>query len=152
MSTNGNDYRKSNMEKARNARKSKTEIRNAYEEQIRQIKAERDLEINLELEKYKQTEYEADRLKIENISSVSSVINKDAENYFNRIIEEKERTIELLKEMLFRNNEKPKEVEKERFSISNPEDYAMAKQMKEYKEEMRRRGLAVIANETFSGF
>jgi len=119
MSTNGNDYRKSNMEKARNARKSKTEIRNAYEEQIRQI---------------------------------SSVINKDAENYFNRIIEEKERTIELLKEMLFRNNEKPKEVEKERFSISNPEDYAMAKQMKEYKEEMRRRGLAVIANETFSGF
>jgi len=143
MSTNGNDYRKSNMEKARNARKSKTEIRNAYEEQIRQIKAERDLEINLELEKYKQTEYEADR---------SSVINKDAENYFNRIIEEKERTIELLKEMLFRNNEKPKEVEKERFSISNPEDYAMAKQMKEYKEEMRRRGLAVIANETFSGF
>jgi len=137
MSTNGNDYRKSNMEKARNARKSKTEIRNAYEEQIRQIKAERDLEINLELEKYKQT---------------SSVINKDAENYFNRIIEEKERTIELLKEMLFRNNEKPKEVEKERFSISNPEDYAMAKQMKEYKEEMRRRGLAVIANETFSGF
>jgi len=53
MSTNGNDYRKSNMEKARNARKSKTEIRNAYEEQIRQIKAERDLEINLELEKYK---------------------------------------------------------------------------------------------------
>jgi len=54
--------------------------------------------------------------------------------------------------MLFRNNEKPKEVEKERFSISNPEDYAMAKQMKEYKEEMRRRGLAVIANETFSGF
>jgi hypothetical protein len=149
MSTNGNDYRKANMEKARNARKSKTEIRNAYEEQIRQIKAERDLEINLELEKYKQTEYEADRLKIENISSV---INKDAENYFNRIIEEKERTIELLKEMLFRNNEKPKEVEKERFSISNPEDYAMAKQMKEYKEEMRRRGLAVIANETFSGF
>lgn len=149
MNTNGNDYRKINMEKARNARKSKTEIRNAYEEQIRQIKEERDLEINLELEKYKQTEYEADRLKIENISSV---INKDAENYFNRIIEEKERTIELLKEMLFRNNEKPKEVEKERFSISNPEDYAMAKQMKEYKEEMRRRGLAVIANETFSGF
>jgi len=33
MSTNGNDYRKANMEKARNARKSKTEIRNAYEEQ-----------------------------------------------------------------------------------------------------------------------
>ncbi len=149
MSTNGNDYRKANMEKARNARKSKTEIRNAYEEQIKRLKEERDLEINLELEKYKQTEYEADRLKIENISSV---INKDAENYFNRIIEEKERTIELLKEMLFRNNEKPKEVEKERFSISNPEDYAMAKQMKEYKEEMRRRGLAVIANETFSGF
>ncbi len=149
MSTNGNDYRKANMEKARNARKSKTEIRNAYEEQIKRLKEERDLEINLELEKYKQTEYEADRLKIENISSV---INKDAENYFNRIIEEKERTIELLKEMLFRNNEKPKEVEKERFSISNPEDYAMAKQMKEYKEEMRRRGLAVIANDTFSGF
>ena len=149
MSTNENDYRKANMEKARNARKSKTEIRNAYEEQIKRLKEERDLEINLELEKYKQTEYEADRLKIENISSV---INKDAENYFNRIIEEKERTIELLKEMLFRNNEKPKEVEKERFSISNPEDYAMAKQMKEYKEEMRRRGLAVIANETFSGF
>lgn len=149
MSTNGNDYRKANMEKARNARKSKTEIRNAYEEQIKRLKEERDLEIILELEKYKQTEYEADRLKIENISSV---INKDAENYFNRIIEEKERTIELLKEMLFRNNEKPKEPEKERFSISNPEDYAMAKQMKEYKEEMRRRGLAVIANETFSGF
>lgn len=149
MSTNENDYRKANMEKARNARKSKTEIRNAYEEQIKRLKEERDLEINLELEKYKQTEYEADRLKIENISSV---INKDAENYFNRIIEEKERTIELLKEMLFRNNEKPKEVEKERFSISNPEDYAMAKQMKEYKEEMRRRGLAVIANDTFSGF
>jgi len=57
MSTNGNDYRKANMEKARNARKSKTEIRNAYEEQIKRLKEERDLEINLELEKYKQTEY-----------------------------------------------------------------------------------------------
>ena len=149
MSTNGNDYRKANMEKARNARKSKTEIRNAYEEQIKRLKEERDLEINLELEKYKQTEYEADRLKIENISSV---INKDAENYFNRIIEEKERTIELLKEMLFRNNEKAKEPEKDRFTINNAEDYAIAKQMKEYKDDMRRRGLAVIANDTFSGF
>jgi len=118
MSTNGNDYRKANMEKARNARKSKTEIRNAYEEQIKR----------------------------------SSVINKDAENYFNRIIEEKERTIELLKEMLFRNNEKPKEPEKDRFTINNAEDYAIAKQMKEYKDDMRRRGLAVIANDTFSGF
>ena len=143
------DYRKANMEKARNARKSKTEIKNAYEEQIKRLKEERDLEINLELEKYKQTEYEADRLKIENISSV---INKDAENYFNRIIEEKERTIELLKEMLFRNNEKPKEPEKDRFTINNAEDYAIAKQMKEYKDDMRRRGLAVIANDTFSGF
>ena len=149
MSTNGNDYRKANMEKARNARKSKTEIKNAYEEQIKRLKEERDLEINLELEKYKQTEYEADRLKIENISSV---INKDAENYFNRIIEEKERTIELLKEMLFRNNEKAKEPEKDRFTINNAEDYAIAKQMKEYKDDMRRRGLAVIANDTFSGF
>ena len=143
------DYRKANMEKARNARKSKTEIRKTYEEQIKRLKEERDLEINLELEKYKQTEYEADRLKIENISSV---INKDAENYFNRIIEEKERTIELLKEMLFRNNEKPKDPEKERFNINNAEDYAIAKQMKEYRDDMRRRGLAVIANDTFSGF
>lgn len=138
------DYRKTNMEKARNARKSKTEIRNAYEEQIKRLKEERDLDINLEIEKYKKTEYEADRLKIENISSV---INKEAENYFNRIIEEKERTIELLKDMLFRNNEKPKEPD--RFVINTPEDYAMAKQMEEYKNNMRKRGLAVIANDTF---
>jgi len=54
--------------------------------------------------------------------------------------------------MLFRNNEKPKEPEKDRFTINNAEDYAIAKQMKEYKDDMRRRGLAVIANDTFSGF
>lgn len=140
------DYRKINMEKARNARKSKTEIKNNYEEQIRQLKENRDLEINLELEKYKKTEYEADRLKIENIASV---INNDAENYFNRLLEEKDKTITLLKEMLFRSNEKPKEKEREQFTISTPEDFALAKQIQDYKTEMRNRGLSIIANETF---
>lgn len=143
-STENNNYRKSNMEKARNARKSKTEIRNAYEEQIKRLNEEHDLAVKLELEKYKQTEYEADRLKIENIASV---INQDAENYFNRIIAEKERTIELLKEMLFKANEKPKETD--RFTINTPEDFAMAKQMEEYKNSMRKRGLSILAKDTF---
>lgn len=139
------DYRKLNMEKARNARKSKTEIRNAYEEQIRRLKEERDLEIKAELDKYKQTEYEADRLKIENIASV---INKDAEDYFNRILEEKERTITLLKDMLFRTNEKPKEPE--RTLINTPEDYAIAKQLDDYRRSFRDKGLSILARETFN--
>ena len=136
------------MANARNTRKSKKEIRQTYEEQIKSLIDGRENAIKEELDRYKQTEYEADRLKLENIASV---INKDAEDYFNRIIDEKERTIQLLRDMLIRPNaEVNKHSTDNKYNIESPEDYAMKMQLLKYKEEMRNRALDKIAKETFS--
>jgi hypothetical protein len=70
---------------------------------------------------------------------------------FNRIIEEKERTIQLLKEMLIKPNvEVNKHSTDNKYNIESPEDYAMKMQLLKYKEEMRNRALDKIAKETFS--